>query len=107
MIQNLNLAKGGESHLDSRQPQKMEQKMIEKTLRSIALQLEAITSRGISLTRALDLLEASTNEVEEIMALNILRESLEEDGIRPEKKKKRVFSFSQPPLPRESLLGLV
>ena len=80
--------------------------MIEKTLRRIALQLETITARGISLTRALDLLEASTKEVEEIMALNILRESLEEEAPRVAKKKRMPFSFSQPQMQAESLLGL-
>ena len=81
--------------------------MIEKTLRRIALQLENITARGISLARALDLLEASTKEVEEIMALNILRETLEEDVVRPAKKKRMSLSFTQSQMPQEALLGLV
>jgi len=80
--------------------------MIEETLHSIAIQLETITARGISINRALDLLEASTNSVEEIMAINIMRESLiEESSLAPKKEGKKFFKINRPVQP-ELLFGL-
>ncbi|OGG97621.1 MAG: hypothetical protein A2508_09135 [Candidatus Lambdaproteobacteria bacterium RIFOXYD12_FULL_49_8] len=54
--------------------------MIEKTLKRITKQLELFAKSGISLMRALDLMEASTNDLEEIICLNTLRETLGEAG---------------------------
>jgi len=52
--------------------------MIEKTLKRITRQLELFAKNGVSLLRALDLMEASTQDLEEIVCLNTLRESLSE-----------------------------
>ena len=81
--------------------------MIEKTLQKIAIQLEAITARGISITRALDLLEASTQSLEEILALNTMRESLEEMSLFNQKKytQKLKMPLKNPTQP-ELLFGL-
>src|SRR3989339_1565105 len=57
---------------------KKEFAMIEKTLKKITKQLELFAKNGISLLRALDLMEASTQDLEEIVCLNTLRESLSE-----------------------------
>lgn len=58
--------------------------MIEKTLKRLTAELEHIVSQGISIHRGLDLLEAVSESLEEILALNTLRESLEEIGeIKP------------------------
>lgn len=67
--------------------------MIEKTLKKITAELERLAAKGVSLHRGLDLLEASTESIEEIMALNTLRESLEELGIF--KKRKMAPTFGQ------------
>ncbi len=67
--------------------------MIEKTLRKVSSQLETMAKNGVSVERALDLLEASTGEIEEIIAINILRESLEEPTLSNAK--------SQMPFPGE------
>ena len=81
--------------------------MIEQTLHNIAIQLEAITARGISIARALDLLEASTSNVEEIMAINIMRESLiEETTHTPKKGKKAQLCKLDRPAQPELLFGL-
>jgi hypothetical protein len=52
--------------------------MISQTLRRVATELERFAKRDISVERGLDLLEASTFDLEEIMAINIMRESLVE-----------------------------
>jgi len=52
--------------------------MIDKTLKRISSQLEAMIKNEVAVDRALDLLEASTCELEEIIAINIMRESLQE-----------------------------
>ncbi len=52
--------------------------MIDKTLKKVSSQLEVMIKNEITVDRALDLLEASTNNLEEIVAINIMRESLQE-----------------------------
>ena len=52
--------------------------MIDKTLKKISSQLEGLIKNEIAVDRALDLLEASTSDLEEIIAINIMRESLQE-----------------------------
>jgi len=64
--------------------------MIEKTLKKITQQLEFFSNNGVSLRRALDLLEASTQSLEEIVCLNTLRESLGEvSESKPSRASKR------------------
>ncbi len=81
--------------------------MIEKTIQKIVIQLETITSRGLSISRALDLLEASTSCLDEILALNTMRESLEEMSLTEQRKltQNRVFQVHQS-VPNEVLFGL-
>ncbi len=50
--------------------------MIELTVKRISRQLEILTKCGIQIERALDLLEATTTGLEEIITINTLRESL-------------------------------
>ncbi len=50
--------------------------MIKHTIKSISDELENLTKRNISVERALDLLEASTSDLEELIAINTMRESL-------------------------------
>ncbi len=52
--------------------------MMTRTLRRISIALESLTSQNISIDRALDLLEASTQDLEEIVAINTMRESMQE-----------------------------
>ena len=54
--------------------------MMTRTLRRISIALENLTSQDISIERALDLLEASTQDLEEIIAINTMRESIQETG---------------------------
>ncbi|MCP4296232.1 MAG: hypothetical protein GY786_11545 [Proteobacteria bacterium] len=49
--------------------------MIEMTVKRISRQLEILTKCNIEIERALDLLEATTIDLEEIIAINTLRES--------------------------------
>lgn len=48
--------------------------MIKSTLKKVSQQLENLTQQQIGIQRALDLLEASTESLEEIVAINLLRE---------------------------------
>ena len=48
--------------------------MIKNTLKRVSQELETLTQQHISMERALDLLEASTESLEEIVAINLLRE---------------------------------
>ena len=52
--------------------------MIDNIVKKMSIQLETITRDDISVERALDLLEASTDILEEILAINIMRESMRE-----------------------------
>ena len=52
--------------------------MIEDTLKQVCEDLQVLTKYGIKLERALDLLEAASNDLEEIMAINTLRETANE-----------------------------
>jgi len=52
--------------------------MVEKTIKKIAKKLELFASSNISITRALDILEASTEKLEELIAINTMRESFSE-----------------------------
>ncbi|MDT8448087.1 MAG: hypothetical protein RRB13_14440 [bacterium] len=71
--------------------------MIEKTLKKISAQLELFAKNGISILRALDILEASTQDVEEIICLNTLRESLVEVASSDKKKtSKSLVNFAKP-----------
>lgn len=48
--------------------------MIKSTLKKVSQDLEHLAQQHISMERALDLLEASTESLEEIVAINLLRE---------------------------------
>lgn len=50
--------------------------MIHKIVEKVAAELESLTLHNISVERALDLIEASTNDLNEIIAINTMRESL-------------------------------
>lgn len=52
--------------------------MIENALHKVSKQLEYMLNKHIAVDRALDLLEASTSRIEEIVAINTLRESYRE-----------------------------
>jgi type II secretory pathway component PulF len=52
--------------------------MIHQIVKRISAELEALTQYNISLARALDLIEASTENLEELVAINTMRESLQE-----------------------------
>jgi hypothetical protein len=52
--------------------------MFIQALRKVATQLEYLTQYSITLERALDLLETSTRDLEEIVAINTMRESMVE-----------------------------
>ena len=54
--------------------------MFVQALRKVATQLEYLTQYSITLERALDLLETSTQDLEEIVAINTMRESMVELG---------------------------
>lgn len=60
--------------------------MIGKTVKKISSELEMLTKLNISLERALDLIEASTVNLEELLAINTMRECMKEinpdDGLR-------------------------
>lgn len=81
--------------------------MIEKTLKKITEQLELFAKNGISLMRALDILEASTQDVEEIVCLNTLREALGEVST-PQKKKsqKALRTFGKTPSEMLQAVGM-
>ncbi len=52
--------------------------MISKTIKRISNELESLVKHQISVERALDLMEASTHDLEELVAINTMRESLSE-----------------------------
>lgn len=52
--------------------------MIHKIVEKVAAELESLILHNISVERALDLIEASTNDLNEIIAINTMRESLAE-----------------------------
>ena len=54
--------------------------MMTRTLRRISIALESLSRQNISIERSLDLLEASTQNLEEIIAINTMRESMQEAG---------------------------
>lgn len=54
--------------------------MFVQALRKVATELEYLTQYSITLERALDLLETSTQDLEEIVAINTMRESMSELG---------------------------
>lgn len=54
--------------------------MLVQALRKVASELEYLTQYSITLERALDLLETSTRDLEEIVAINTMRESMAEIG---------------------------
>ena len=74
--------------------------MVEKTIKKIAKKLELFASSNISITRALDILEASTEKLEELIAINTMRESLGEL-----KQSKTRTKKIQPIFPMGSRLG--
>ncbi|MBF0288993.1 MAG: hypothetical protein HQM14_14340 [SAR324 cluster bacterium] len=49
-----------------------------ETLSKMVWKLEKLTTRRISISRALDFLEATTDNTDEIIVINILRESYNE-----------------------------
>jgi len=54
--------------------------MFVQTLKKVATELEFLTQYSITLERALDLLETSTQDLEELVAINTMRESMSELG---------------------------
>jgi len=50
--------------------------MFAQTVRRISAELERLTRQNISLERAMDLLEASTSNIEELLVINTMRETL-------------------------------
>ncbi len=52
--------------------------MINQIVKRIASELEKFARHNISIDRALDLIEASTNDLDELVAINTMRESLGE-----------------------------
>ncbi|NQU65665.1 MAG: hypothetical protein HQ517_15465 [SAR324 cluster bacterium] len=52
--------------------------MFVQALRKVATELDYLTQYSITLERALDLLETSTQDLEEIVAINTMRESMSE-----------------------------
>ena len=67
--------------------------MIEKTLKRITKELEKLMAQGIQMTRALDLLEATSQSIEEIVALNAMRESFQEMMPAPKQRKSKLLSI--------------
>ncbi|MDH5561535.1 MAG: hypothetical protein OEY59_11860, partial [Deltaproteobacteria bacterium] len=54
--------------------------MVEASIKKISNEIEYLTKNNIQLLRALDILEASTQDLEEIIVINLLRESYKEIG---------------------------
>jgi len=54
--------------------------MLVQALKKVATELEFLTQYSITLERALDLLETTTQDLEEIVAINTMRESMLEIG---------------------------
>ena len=54
--------------------------MFVQALKKVATELEFLTQYSITLERALDLLETTTQDLEEIVAINTMRESMAEIG---------------------------
>ncbi len=52
--------------------------MFNRMIKKISTELERLTKFNISVERALDLMEASTHDLKEIIAINTMRESLSE-----------------------------
>lgn len=52
--------------------------MINQIVKKIAVELEKLAKYNISIGRALDLIEASTKNLNELVAINTMRESLSE-----------------------------
>lgn len=52
--------------------------MLIQTVRRISKELENLTKQNISIERSLDLLEASSADIEEIVVINTMRESIVE-----------------------------
>lgn len=50
--------------------------MIAQSIRKVARELENLTRQSISVERALDLLEAATYNLEDLIAINTMRESM-------------------------------
>ena len=50
---------------------------MDRVLKKIIKELELVVSKGINYNRAIDLLEASTKDLREIIALNTLRETIQ------------------------------
>ena len=59
--------------------------MIKNKVRNLSVELEKLISYNFSIERSLDLLEASTSDLEELIAINTMRESLLELQPAPEK----------------------
>lgn len=52
-----------------------------KQIHKLAIELERLVNQEIPLSRSLDLLEASTNNIDEIIIINTFRESLLEMNV--------------------------
>ncbi|MCP4751831.1 MAG: hypothetical protein GY866_13130 [Proteobacteria bacterium] len=64
--------------------------MVEHTLKRISRELEDLIKHQISVERALDLLEASSHDLEELIAINTMRESMSDLGGKKRKTKGNV-----------------
>ncbi|MBU3915057.1 hypothetical protein KKA14_05925 [bacterium] len=67
--------------------------MISKTIKKISNELENLVKHQISVERALDLMEASTHDLEELVAINTMRESLCE--LSPAMNARNLFIFPE------------
>ena len=56
--------------------------MLSQAFRKVTKELEDLTKHDISLERAIDLFEASTQDLEELVIINTIRETLFEDSYR-------------------------
>lgn len=57
--------------------------MIQRIVKKIASELERYAQANISVERALDLIEAATDRLDELVAINTMRESLYEIEKKP------------------------
>ena len=71
--------------------------MINQIVKRISTELEKFAKYNISIDRALDLIEASTRDLDELIAINTMRESLGELKNRPSALELSFTNFSTHP----------
>jgi len=71
--------------------------MLDHTIRRISKELENLTKKNISIERSLDLLEASSEDVEEIIVINTMRESIIETKPMVSKSDLFIHTHLNPP----------